>query len=268
MNTIFTDASFQNMVNVANRYGISVNSVTDLTQALMRSGGTMAQFNISELGGGGQWMLGGMTMVGDMFNNGLKATVDGLCYELSNLINQGGIQYKPLLKVENQNGFMSGNAGNWWGDLGFPNSTGSQNNTSYAIFSQINRLAIQENGKVTIFDTLDHQIGGTGQQQGGSYSVSFTSQYGNVDLNQLPIISGENKQPNPSPVNNNNNVVEQQSAQIIEEPIQEVTQNNNVDSAFEEDIFTKIEKIAGLKDKGILTAEEFENKKKDLLSRL
>lgn len=185
MNTIFTDASFQNIVNVANRYGISVNSVTDLTQTLMRSNGTMAQFNIPELGGGGQWMQGGMTMVGDMFNNQLKATVDGLCYEISNLINQGGIQYKPLPKVENKNGFMNGNAGNWWGDLGFPNSTGSQNNTSYAIFSNINRLAIQENGKVTVFDTLDHQIGGTGQQQGGVYSVSFTSQYGNVDLNQL-----------------------------------------------------------------------------------
>ena len=93
MNTIFTDASFQNMINVANRYGISANAVTDLTQSLMRSGGTMAQFNISELGGGGQWMLGGMTMVGDMFNNGLKATVDNLCMELSNLINQGAFSY-------------------------------------------------------------------------------------------------------------------------------------------------------------------------------
>lgn len=265
MNTIFTDASFQNMINVANRYGISANAVTDLTQALMRSGGTMAQFNISELGGGGQWMLGGMTMVGDMFNNGLKATVDNLCMELSNLINQGGIQYKPLPKVQNQNGFMSGNAGNWWGDLGFPNSTGSQNNTSYAIFSNIHRLAIQENGKVTIFDTLDHQIGGTGQQQSGTYSVSFTSQYGNVDLNQLPIISGGNNKQNP--VNNTKiqSVVQNQPEQIIQAPIQVATNNT---SAFEEDIFTKIEKIAGLKDKGILSEQEFENKKADLLSRL
>ncbi|WP_397445870.1 SHOCT domain-containing protein [Polaribacter sp. R77954] len=266
MNTLFTDASFQNMSNVANRYGISVNAVTDLTQALMRSGGTMAQFNIQELGGGGQWMLGGMTMVGDMFNNGLKATVDGLCYELSNLINQGGIQYKPLPKPENQNGSLFGNAGNWWGDLGFPNSTGSQNNTSYAIFSQINRLAIQENGKVTIFDTLDHQIGGTGQQQGGSYSVSFTSQYGTVDLNQLPIVSGgENRS---QPIQNNSTVVQQQPQQNFQEPIENVGQNSNTTNVVEEDIFMKIEKMAGLKDKGILTEQEFENKKADLLSRL
>lgn len=268
MNTIYTDASFQNMNNVANRYGISVNAVTDLTQALMQSGGTMAQFNISELGGGGQWMLGGMTMVGDMFNNGLKATVDGLCIELSNLINQGGIQYKPLPKVEHKNGFMSGNSGNWWGDLGFPNSTGSQNNTSYAIFSQINRLAIQENGQVTIFDTLDHQIGGTGQQQGGSYSVSFTSQYGHVDLNQLPIVSGGNPQGTSNPTNNQNTFVGQQPEPILQEPIQQNAQNNTTNTNFEEDIFMKIEKIAGLKDKGILTEQEFENKKADLLNRL
>jgi hypothetical protein len=68
MNAIFTDASFQNIMNVANRYGISVNAITDLTQRLMSSNGSMAQFNIPELGGGGQWMQGGMTMVGDMFN--------------------------------------------------------------------------------------------------------------------------------------------------------------------------------------------------------
>jgi hypothetical protein len=37
---------------------------------------------------GGQWMRGGMTMVGDMFNYGLKSKVDGLCSELSQLLSQ------------------------------------------------------------------------------------------------------------------------------------------------------------------------------------
>ena len=269
MNAIFTDASFQNMTNVANKYGVSTNAVTDLTYCLMGSNGSMAQFNIAELGGGGQWMQGGMTMVGDMFNNNLKYLVDGLCVDLSNLIHQGAIQYKPLPKVKNPQG---GYSSDWWGDLGFPNSTGSQNNTSYAIFNNIHRLAIQENGNVTIFDTLDHNIGGVGQQQSGNYSVSFTSQYGNVDLNSLPIISGGNKQA-PAPIQNNeiqNNVIETPVAPIIEAPIQPVNNNNynNNNSAFEEDIFGKIEKLAGLKDKGILSVEEFENKKIDLLSRL
>src|SRR5271155_1234873 len=48
----------------------------------------MALFNHAELGGSGQWMRGGMTMVGDMFNYGLKAKVDGLCSELSQLLAQ------------------------------------------------------------------------------------------------------------------------------------------------------------------------------------
>lgn len=272
MNAIFTDASFQNITNIANRYGISVNAVTDLTQRLMSSNGSMAQFNIPELGGGGQWMQGGMTMVGDMFNNNLKSTVNGLCVELSNLIHQGAIQYKPLPKIQNADGSTSP-AGHWWGNLGFPNSTGSQNGTSYAIFNTIRRLAIQQNGKVTVFDTLDNNIGGVGQQQGGNYSVTFTSQYGTVNLNSLPIISGGNGMQNAAPVQNNdiqNNVVEN----IVEAPIAPMMQapmqpdNYTNDSAFEEGIFSKIEKLAGLKDKGILSVEEFENKKTDLLNRL
>jgi len=33
-----------------------------------------------------QWMAGGMTMVGDMFNHGLQATVSGLASDLSSLL--------------------------------------------------------------------------------------------------------------------------------------------------------------------------------------
>ncbi|MFM8524351.1 MAG: hypothetical protein ACKOCM_01815, partial [Cyanobacteriota bacterium] len=40
-------------------------------------------FNHPELGGSGQWMASGMMMIGDMFNNGLKARVDGLCRDVS-----------------------------------------------------------------------------------------------------------------------------------------------------------------------------------------
>jgi hypothetical protein len=46
----------------------------------------MAQFSHPELGGMGQWSMGGMIMVGDMFNNGLKARVDALCNDLSALL--------------------------------------------------------------------------------------------------------------------------------------------------------------------------------------
>lgn len=268
MNTLFTDISFQNMMSVANRYGLSSNAIVDLTNALMGSNGTMAQFNIPELGGGGQWMLGGMTMVGDMFNYQLKSTVDGLCVELSNLINQGNIQYKPLPKFDNESNFQNGTNGNWWGNLGFPNSTGSQNGTSYSIFSNINRLAILENGNVSIFDTLDHQIGGVGQQQGGNYSVTFTSQYGTVDLSTLPIVSNGNDNVNKEVIEEiaeESNVLEKEP-EVIDKNID--LETSTIDPFQEEDIFLKIEKLADLKNKGILSKEEFDTKKSELLSRL
>jgi len=68
--------------NLAQRYGVSVDAAKTLLFAVNAGGGSMAQFYHPELGGGGQWMRGGMTMVGDMFNNGLQATVAGLCSEL------------------------------------------------------------------------------------------------------------------------------------------------------------------------------------------
>src|SRR5262249_50111743 len=81
-----TSAGQQKINDLAQRYGVSTDAVMTLLQAVMNGQGTMAQFYHQELGGGGQWMQGGMTMVGDMFNHGLKAKVDGLCGELSNLL--------------------------------------------------------------------------------------------------------------------------------------------------------------------------------------
>ena len=59
-----------------------------LLRSLVNGNGTMAQFNHPELGGGGQWMRDGMTMVGDMFNHDSKAKVEGLCSGLSQLLTQ------------------------------------------------------------------------------------------------------------------------------------------------------------------------------------
>ena len=82
----FTDYGKGIISDVARRYGLSEDTVITMLYAVMNGGGTMAQFNCPELGGSGQWMQGGMTMVGDMFNYNLKATVDNLCYELSGLL--------------------------------------------------------------------------------------------------------------------------------------------------------------------------------------
>lgn len=75
---------------VADRYGVSLDAVRHLMHALERGQGNMAQFDHPELGGMGQWSAGGMIMIGDMFNNGLKAQVAGLCTELAAALPPGG----------------------------------------------------------------------------------------------------------------------------------------------------------------------------------
>lgn len=226
-----------------------------------------------------------MIMLGDMFNNGLKNSVGGLCQELSNLIaNQPGLIQSGSFQSQNQgtqqqsnygggnqqqqNGsgpigpvslFVpppAGSSGNWWpAGLQFPNSTGAQNNVRYAYFANIRRLAIEVNGHVTLYDTLDHQIGGFSQQQSVGGSITFTSQYGLVDVNTLPIISIDNV-PVQTPV-------QSQPAPSFQPSFVDTQVTNQ-----EADIFGAIEKLAKLKDKGILTDAEYSAKKAELLARL
>jgi hypothetical protein len=140
-------------------------------------------------------------------------------------------------------------SGNWWpGDLGRASSTGAQNAVRYAYFAQARRLAIEIGGKVTVYDTLDHQIGGFSQQQSLGGSLTFTSQRGLVDVATLPILSGETKArsaPTPPP----------------SQPTFAAAQPTS-------DIFTALEKLGDLHGKGILSDEEFASKKAELLSRL
>ncbi len=74
----------------------------------------------------------------------------------------------------------------WWPDtLGEPNSSGAQNGVRYAFFSASHRLAIETDGKVAVYDSGDHQISGVSQQQGSSSSLAFSSQRGDVKVDEL-----------------------------------------------------------------------------------
>jgi hypothetical protein len=271
-----TDQGLQKINDLARHYGVSVDAVMTLLHALVDSNGTMAQFDHRELGGAGQWMRGGMTMVGDMFNHGLKAKVDGLCSELSQLLatqslmpflagiqsqsqRQGGGRLDgahDLVDTASVSLFVpetSGRAsGQWWpAELGSPNGTGAQNQVRYAYFNQKHRLAVELNGQVTIYDTLDHRISGVSQQQGRGGSLTLTSQHGTVSVSTLPVVSGQNtptKAPQP--------------------PVAPAGEPHRADGAQETDLFGKIERLADLHKKGILTSEEFAAKKAELLSRL
>ncbi len=275
--------------NIAQRYNFSSDAVFSMLQSVINGNGSMAQFSHPEFGGSGQWMRGGMIMLGDMFNNGLKNTVGNLCQELANLIaNQPGLIQTGSFQSQNQgtqqqshynnhfpannqqqNSFSStspvslfvppptGSSGNWYpAGLQFPTSSGAQNNMRYAYFASIHRLAIDINDHVSLYDTLDHQISGFSQQQSGGSSVTFTSQYGLVDIKTLPLISVDNVPVQPT-------FQAQPTAPHVAE-----TPNFNQDASQVSDIFEAIEKLATLKDKGFLTDNEFSAKKAELLARL
>jgi hypothetical protein len=150
-----------------------------------------------------------------------------------------------------------GSSGDWWpGNLGWPSTIGAQNNVRYAYFAQARRLAIEVNGKIAVYDTLDHRIGGFSQQQSHGGSLTFSSQHGVVDVTTLPVISADGVPQQPS-----------SRAASASSPVQQdaATDTSNPEAA---DVFVTIEKLAALYAKGILTEDEFATKKAELLGRL
>ena len=274
-------AGQQAIDDIAQRHGFSVDATLSMLDSVIHGNGSQAQFTHPEFSGSGQWMRGGMTMVSDMFNNHLKGRVDGLCSELANLVlSQPELVRSGSFQSQSQGGYdggqsqtgygsrhaqsggysdasagsfgasslfvppAPGTSGDWWpADLRWPNSTGAQNGVRYAYFAQAQRLAIELNGQVTVYDTLDHQIGGFSQQQSYGGTLSFNSQYGLIDVASLPVISVDGVAPYTAyaPMNA---------------------------PAPSQDVFATIEKLADLRAKGILSDDEFATKKAELLSRV
>ncbi len=65
------------------QHGFGPEATQTLWDALILDNGAMAQFSHAEFGGSGQWMRGGMLMIGDMLNRELAARVGALCEDLS-----------------------------------------------------------------------------------------------------------------------------------------------------------------------------------------
>jgi len=264
---------------VARRHTVSLEAVTTLLRALANGGGSQAQFDHPDLGGMGQWSQGGMIMVGDMFNQGLKFRVDSLCNELAALLSRQPSFGAGAGSVQSQSQgggvslFVPGSAASaarWWpAELGEPASTGAQNDLRYAYFPGARRLAIQQGGRVAVHDTGGHGIAGFSQQQSGDQSLTFTSQFGLVRVADLPLVSPAGAppeaptpsifatpEPSPQPV-----------APAPPEAAPPAPPRQPASSA-PDDILTTIERLAELRRKDILTEEEFAAKKSELLGRL
>jgi Short C-terminal domain len=258
----------QTVHDLAQRHGFSTDGICAMLDAVQQGQGSMAQFNHPDFSGSGQWMRGGMTMVSDMFNQQLKYRVDTLCAELSNLV-QNGSQHLFVAPASGQpgTGGASGTQGDWWpADLRWPNSTGAQNGVRYACFGQAQRLVVDVDGVISVYDTLDHHIGGVSQQQGSNGSLSFTSQYGQVDLSRLPLISTNGRMtPAPAQAVAPSYAPDPAPASTWSTPAAPAMSTANAGGS---DVFTAIERLAELHARGILNDLEFSAKKAELLSRL
>lgn len=309
---MLSDAGIQLVNQLSQRHGVSPDAVTHMLIAIQNGNGSMAQFNHSEFGGAGQWMQGGMTMVSDLFNNQLKYQVDSICSDIANELNNNQLTpFSGSFQSQSQNGassqmqaaggqgsanhlFVPDPEANWWAQhMGVPNAVGSQNHVKYAYFAQSRRLAVKTGTDIWVYDTLDHQIGGFSQQQGVGGSITFSSQYGIVNLGTLPVVSQNGiaqpiqppiPQPPMSATNCNDNAavsncdstslnhqnVDSFVAEDVQVPLNTsdsiVHQAENSQPAAS--IIETLERLGGLRDKGYVSDEEFASKKAELLKRL
>ena len=91
---------------------------------------------------------------------------------------------KPMKPMEPMKPMTGGEK--WWPEnLGQPSTSGSQNGMRYAFFPDKHRLLIEQDGKLTTYDSGDHRISGVSQQDGQAQSLAFTSQNGSVRLDDL-----------------------------------------------------------------------------------
>lgn len=285
------------VADVAARHGVSSDAASGLLSAIAAGGGRQAQFNHPELGGMGQWSQGGMIMIGDMFNNGLKARVAALCSDLAETLKQSDPfetdepqPWNPASDAKSAKLFMLAAFGHRWpANLGAPAATGSQNDLHYAIFPASRRLAIERNGQVTVYDTGDHRIGGVSQQQAGDQTLRFTDQSGVVRLSDLKIVSDKPEPgdtipaaaPDTNSTHANGALAPVPASPVIGDtpPPASFLQPGAVSrsappaspvagAASDDEIFSRLERLADLRSRDIITAEEFAAKKAELLARL
>ena len=260
--------------SLARRHGFGPEAAAVLLHAVAAGGGAMAQFSHPELGGTGQWMRGGMSMIGDMFNTALKARVEALCADLARLAAEEADQARhaaappaprPHAGAAEGGGSARFAAARWWPDeLGLPDAAGAQNDMRYAYFSGPRRLALEAGGALTVLDTLDHRIGGVFQQQSSRGSLVFTSQHGPVDVASLPVVSAPREAGTARAA---------PPAGTTPPPPRAESARSSVPSASEAlgdgtDPLDTIERLADLHGRGILTDDEFSSKKAELLGRL
>lgn len=165
---------------LAAKHSVSPAAIEALAAAIAHAGGRAAQFSHPDLGGMGQWMAGGMLMIGDMFNHELKARVDRICHDVADAIAKAPPPFTSAADA------LSSAYADWWpAAFGRPSAVGAQNDMRYAFFPAARRLVIEQGGVTAIYDTGDYYISGVSQQQSSSQTLSFSGPAGPVPIDKL-----------------------------------------------------------------------------------
>lgn len=111
---------------------------------------------------------------------------------------------------------------------------------------------------MTVYDTLEHSIGGVSQQQGsGPSSLQFSSQVGTFSVSSLPVVEPTAVEPTA--------VERTAETPTPAAPTERAAPESGISA---DSIISSIEALAGLHARGILSDDEFSAKKAELLSRL
>jgi hypothetical protein len=152
---------------LASKYHVSQRAIETLTEAIQRSKGEGARFDIVELGGKGIWKPSQGAIVGNGFNEKLNKHATDICEEIVSLIRlydrdettiisnlDDTITIPPII-LEN-----APTASSWWPEhLGStPDLLGNIGTIRFAYFAAPNRLVIQQNLRNRLFDTTGHRI--------------------------------------------------------------------------------------------------------------
>jgi hypothetical protein len=175
---------------MAKKHAVSPAAVEVVLAALRSGGGRMAQFSHADFGGMSQWSPG-MSMVGDMFNEQLKAKLDTLCSDIVAHLDSAEASGGGRAAEVEASYRSPSPSGDWWpAGLGRPGAVGAQNDLRYAVFPDARRLVIDDRGKISVYDTGNHRIFGVAQAQSADRTLTFTSQDGLVRVSDLPKVAG------------------------------------------------------------------------------
>ena len=280
MKATVTPEAANAIADIAQRHGLSQEAVLAMLVALREGGGTMAQFNVPELGGNGQWMRGGMTMVGNMFDNALKARVDALCNELSQLLTTTAVFPAPARARRPRvcSARTTGGRAIWGPQLGR-----RAERRALRILSGHSTARDPDQRGDKGFRHRRAHIGGVQQQQGTGYSsVGFTSQFGTFGVSSLRELGTQQVAHTAAAAPGPQHESQYQSgpaphfppeapapeASAPEPPAAKPATGASDDAGNSQAIVAAIESLAGLHQRGILSDEEFSTKKAELLSRL